>query len=310
MKKYPPDRNGRSLQGFTLTEVMLAMLLSSAAIAGGLALQSVGQSTYRSAENLANLEERAAFAMTAIAKDIRQAGYWGLHADGEQISVPPHLPVHCGGNNVSDWALQPHLPIVATDGDYDLPCSPSAGAMISSDTLTLRYASSETRLPVAGDIQLHTNPAMGQLFADGVMPDIAAPVATHDLHVNVWYIDSRSSEGNLPALRRYTLTANGLMQNQEIMPGVEDLQVLLGVDRDGDNSIDSFVEPRHVDDSQIAAVQIELRLRSANRESHKPATIWPSIDPEISAFTPDDHYQRVAVRRTITLRNLPPGLPN
>ena len=75
------------------------------------------------------------------------------------------------------------------------------------------------------------------------LPAALQNLPLHNVLVHGWYVDAASSEANLPALYRYTLVSGGLLQNQEIMPGIEDFQVTLGVDRDADGQIDGFVDP-------------------------------------------------------------------
>jgi type IV pilus assembly protein PilW len=291
-------------QGFTLTEIMLALLITSLTVAGAMQMYSVGRSGYQTAENLARLEERAAYALTEMAGDIRRAGYWGLHVDGTLIATPAELGIHCGGTNVSAWAGSLAPGFTANDGSGGIPCPGVRYAAAANDTLTVRYAGALPRPPDASRVQLHANALGGILFADGNPPALEPPGQIHDLRVRAWYVGADSSEPPLPALRRYTLGSGGLLENQEIMPGVEAMQVRLGVDRDGDGRIDGFTDPQFADDARILAVQIWLLLRTRLPEpGHVDAGPWQSIDPDVSAHRPGDGFRRIAVQRTFRLRN-------
>ena len=56
--------------GFTLVELMVALLLGSIMIAGALRLFSSARAAYESAQLIASLQERGAFALTALEDDL------------------------------------------------------------------------------------------------------------------------------------------------------------------------------------------------------------------------------------------------
>jgi type IV pilus assembly protein PilW len=292
--------------GFSLLELMIALLLSAIIIAGALRLFGTGRTAYASTETIASLEERAAFALTALEDDLRLAGFWGQHNNPALLSIPAGIYIHCGGMNVSAWALRLAHAVEVTDDTTDLPCPPYTQAVSGSDMLVVRHASRLSTEPEADRIQLHTNRRQAELFSTGSPPAIP-DAQTFNLSVNAWYLDQNSSESGLPALRRYALTDNGLLQNQEIMPGVEDFQISLGVDRDGDERIDGFVDAISEPTTRIHAVRLWLLLRSARPEpGHFDAGPWHSIDADRpNALQPNDNYRRVSVERTVWLRNGP-----
>lgn len=283
--------------GFSLTELMVAVALGLLLVAGALKLYTHAQAALITAENLASLEERAAFALAALEEDLLLSGYWGLHADGTRLITPASLSAHCSGNDVSTWALQPAVPVAVSNDDYTIPCPAHHTAMAGADTLTLRHASPTATELHANTIQLQTSHSAGTLFADGAMPIADPDLPIHDVYVHAWYIDTHSSEGSLPALRRYALVNNGLMQNQEIMPGIEDLQISFGIDRDADGIVDGFVEPGNEADGAILAVQLWVLLRSLLPEPGH-------YDPEFGAATDSaNSYRRISAERTLWLRN-------
>ncbi|MDP6437436.1 MAG: PilW family protein [Gammaproteobacteria bacterium] len=297
----------KAAAGFTLVELMVALLLGSIIIAGALSLFNSVRAAYTSAQLMASLQERGAFALTALEDDLRLAGFWGLHSDAGLINIPSGIRVHCAGRNISAWALQLADPVDATDNGALLPCPPADRFVPGTDTLIVRHASAET----ADDpdrIRLHTSETTGNIFRAGAPPDISG-ANTFELQISAWHLDAASSESGLPALRRFTLTNNGLMQNQEIMPGVEDFQVLLGIDRDGDLQIDSFVNGDDRDGAPVLAVSIWLLIRSERSEpGHHDNGPWYSIDTDArNPLRPDDSYRRASFMRTVYLRNRPPA---
>jgi type IV pilus assembly protein PilW len=298
------------IRGFTLVELMLGTLIGALLITGALRLLVQARIAWQAAENVAALEERAAYALTALEQDIRLAGYWGLHSDSKLISVQPDVAAHCGGIDVSNWALDLSSTLQADNNRYTLPCKAYSGAVSGTDTLTVRHASLAPADPAEDRIQLYTSRQHGMIFQAKIPPATAAGIwETYNVEVHAWHLVQNSSETGLPALRRFALSSKGIMQSQEIIPGIENFQVLLGIDRDEDGVVDGFVNPDATAGKAILAVRFWLLLRSLTREpGHIDAGPWYSIDTNAgSPIRPGDSYRRITAERTIWLRNQADG---
>lgn len=295
----------RAAHGFTLAELLIALLIGVAAIAGSLSLLQQASRSYRTAEQLAALEEQAAFALRALATDIEHAGYWGLHADSSAITVPAGIAVSCAGANVSTWALDLATAVDAADAALTMPCPPYAAAAPLADSLVVRHASPAPVPPQNRQLQLAADVSGGTLFTDGNPPLTTQPTQrVHDVQVHAWYVDRGSSLGNTPSLRRYALVRNQRLQNEEIMPGVEDLQVLLGIDSSGDGLPDRYVNPDERAAEPIRTVRLWLLLRGIEPETgHLDTGPYTSPDARRAPYRPNDSYRRLAVERTVALRN-------
>ena len=296
-----------SLTGFSLIEVLVSLLIGSLILAGALTLFGRQQAAWQSAENLAGLEERLTYAATAIESDLRQAGYWGPVLRPDKIQVPTELAAFCGGNNVGAWAFQLNQAVTADDGIASLPCRPKGARVADADTLTLRFAYMPTTTAKDRQISLIAPGGSAQPFLTSTPADNNALTdPSYLVAVRAWYLDTASSEQGLPGLRRHTLVSGGQIQNQEIIPGIVDFQVSLGVDRDGDNMIDGFIDPgAAAADSTLKAVRFWLLARSPRPEpGHRDSRPWFSIDSD----TPGprrfgDKYRRASIERTVWLRN-------
>jgi hypothetical protein len=178
-------------------------------------------------------------------------------------------------------------------------------------------------------LQIYTNrlaPNENYLFRAAAAPGpvVANLTEVRNLVVQGYYI-SRNSVGinGLPALRRRSLIVGPAWQDEEIMRGVEDLQVQFGIDvgddLDGDGNPDDvlgdgtadFVDgnaTRYVDpddpiltSAQIVSVRVWLRVRALAPEAgyvNNNQYVYGSTD-----FTANDSIRRVVVSRTIQLRN-------
>jgi hypothetical protein len=153
------------------------------------------------------------------------------------------------------------------------------------------------------------------MFTDGNAPGaLDANHRIHDFVVRAYYVARDSvAQSNFPALRVKTLTRSGpgvVFDDDEVMPGIEDLQVQFGIDVRGSGRATQYVNPDYADlpRLQVVAVRIWLRIRSDE----------PEIDlDDVKAYryanvtyTPsgaERRFRRVLMSRTVTLRNARTG---
>ena len=275
--------------GLTLIEVMVAMLLVLVVIAGSTAFVARGRAAHRTGESLARIEEALDAAFTMLADEIRLAGYLGLAPPGTPVdgssalgaTERPDLAV-AGGCGPS-LALDLGVPVAAADSAYasapgiPLGCraSPNGRAAGAADTLVIRHAAHEAALAEAGRLQLETTLRGARLAADGSA--VLGPDARrHDLAVSVFYV-SRDSTGrrDWPSLRRKRLVGGirPAFQDEELVSGIADLQIAVGIDdpADADAAVDRWVRPGDpASDGAPRALRIELEARSDVSERDQP----------------------------------------
>jgi hypothetical protein len=163
---------------------------------------------------------------------------------------------------------------------------------------------------------------MGTLVTDASGCTAAPAGQVNDLLVNSYYVatDSTGRPG-IPSLRRIALVAGPAFTDEEIIPGVEDMQVQFGVDPTGTSGIATrYVDPEDLDDGeQVVAVRIWLLVRSENEEvgfedgrtyayADRDADTGTTADlsaadAEGKAYVPADRFRRLLVSRTIQIRN-------
>lgn len=304
----------RRTAGMTLIELMVSMAIGLFLTWGAFQVYLQSKSNYRAAEVNTRLNENARFALETLEPDLRLAGFWGRHRDAALLALPPPVTVSCDGANVSGWALDLATPVAATDDDYDLPCDPYSEAREGSDVLLVRHASELIRAPQAGQIQVQSSLIRAQFFDDGVVPaGFAADTETRDVVVNAYYVDNASSfDDNVPSLRRQTLVNGGVMEDQEMISGVENLQVQFGLDSNGDGSVDRYVDP---DDpaagtDTILAVRLWLLVRSEESPGagYSDPRNYASPDADGAVIVAGEGpypagFQRLEVTKTVLLRN-------
>lgn len=234
----------------TLVELTVAMAIGVFLIGGALYVYSQSRNSYRASDSLARLQESARFALDTLEPDIRLARYWGLTSEPARVDTAG-ITATCGGVDAS-WALDLAAAVESLDDDFDLlGCdsfndNPRAG----SDVLIVRHADpwqgGLEPTPDASRLQVQSTLAQGRLFADGVDPGLGADASFHNVTINAYYVSNESSfDPNLPSLRRLSLGPNEEFNDEEIIPGIENLQVQLGVDTDRDGDVDRYVDGDH-----------------------------------------------------------------
>src|SRR6476469_6717620 len=90
------SRGPRSAGGFTLIELMIALVLGLLVIAGAIGIFMANRRAYASTETLGRMQETARVAFELMARDVREAG---ANPCGSKIPVANTL------NTTSDWYM-------------------------------------------------------------------------------------------------------------------------------------------------------------------------------------------------------------
>jgi hypothetical protein len=132
----------------------------------------------------------------------------------------------------------------------------------------------------------------------------------HEVQASVYYIASAigadtitcSNEQSLPALFRETLNSQGKPQREEIAQGIENLQAQYGIDTDGDGSVNQYKNGSpNLNWPEVVSVRIWILARASCPESAFTNTETYRLGDQ--EFTPNDHYRRLLLTTTISLKN-------
>jgi type IV pilus assembly protein PilW len=324
MRKYNTIRSIEKQTGVTMVELMVALAIGSFLMIGAIQVYNQSRQAYVINDSIARVQETAQFAMDTVEADLRMASNWGRHSRGTSIEgrsltgaanpLGLNVPVNCGAN----WALNLGRPLEGTNNGYALACAATGGSQANSDVITTRRATVTATALTNGRLQIQTTRIQGELFDDGGLPAgfSVADSATHDLLVNSYYVspDSTLIPG-VPTLRRKSLVFVGgasVIQDQEVAPGVENMQIQLGVDVDDDNTVDRYVNPgdnifdpldaAFIPGAKVITARIWLIIRSISPEiglndlrDYEPG--------DVDLGVPGDEFRRMQVSKTILLRN-------
>lgn len=311
--------------GITLIELMVALAIGSFLMIGTIQIYNQSRQAFAVNESIARVQETAQFAMDTIEADLRMASNWGrnsrgLAVEGRSITGtanPRGLPqpvVNCA----ADWALNLGLPIDGVNNGYGLGCPATGAADLNSDVITVRRASVIPAALEAGRLQIQTTRIQGELFADGAIPVGFSPAdsATHNLIVNSYYVSPTSQLiPGVPTLRRQRLTVDSgapAIVDDEVAPGVENIQIQLGIDVDQDNTVDRYVNPGDpiydpnaggfIPGARVMTARIWMLVRGVNLETGLQDT-RTYIMGGTNLGTRSDDFRRMQISKTILLRN-------
>jgi type IV pilus assembly protein PilW len=262
-----------------------------------------------------------------IESDVRMASFWGLHnrPDLVTINAAAVFPAGCGATWVTDVTKY----VTGQNNAYALPCPASGGgASPGTDVLILRRASSQRMSPQTAIIpssdrtrilivssrlsaQIFVPRDIGNALPAGYAtadPVNAPPLAdTREMLVHAYYVSRDSTvAAGYPALRRKRLTSGPAITDEELLPGVEDLQFQIGVDMNGDDNADSFINPGPIPvGGRPVSVRLWLRLRAPEIENgYVDGATYAYADENWTA--PGDSHRRLVLQKTVRLRNARP----
>jgi len=333
-------KSPRHQTGMTLVELMVALAIGSFLMIGAIQIYNQSREAFVVNESIARIQETAQFAMDTVESDLRMASNWGRNSRGlmvegrslnnTDLADPTNLtpPADCG----TLWVLDLALPIDGGNNSYNLPClpTPEAGAwQPNSDIVTIRRASVSPVIPANGRLQIQSTRIQGELFFNGVVPgsfsgpaDPSAPAtpddpsATHNLIVNSYYVAQESELiPGVPTLRRKTLTVAAgasVIEDEEVAPGVENIQLQLGVDMNGDNMVDRYVNAGdgiynvsavgYSPGARVITARLWMIVRSNSQElGVQDVNSYAPGDVDLGTLS--DGYRRKMVSKTILLRN-------
>ena len=320
IRKHSFNKLRSRQDGMTLVELLVALGIGSFLMIGAVQVYNQSRQAFVINESIARVQETAQFAMDTLESDLRMASNWGMHSRGAAVegravvADPNPLGLPAPGGCGADWALDLNRPVEGANNAYNLACGPNGGAQANSDMITVRRATVAPTVPSIGTLQIQSTRIQAQLFADGAVPPGFTPAdsETHDLLVNTYYVSADSALiPGVPTLRRQSLVG-GAIVDQEVAPGVENIQMQLGVDIDEDNTVDRYVNPGDpiLDPRTPTSYRASASLppgsgwwfAASRRKSVSRTTSTISRETSILGQF-NDQFRRMMVSKTILLRN-------
>ena len=322
--------------GMTLIEIMIAMTLGLVLMGGVIQLFLTSKQTYRMNEAMANVQESGRFALDAISRDLRMAGFQGCADPGavpsesvvknnsptanllqsavtgnEGSAVSDSLTVQFASGDAARLVSNTD-PVNATIIAQANPDNIAANeVVVMADCTTAHLVRITEVANNAGDVTFTYGAAENDL---GSLNKAYSPASTQIMRFNsVTYSVAPTGRSNARGEAINALFRQGLNDAApvELVEGVENLQIQYG-ERLADGSVRfSDADAAGLDMSRVESVRIGLLLAEANGSSSQMdnktyVLAGTSVAPEGSSATvthPVDNRLRRAFNTTVSLRN-------
>ena len=270
-------------RGFSLVELLLAMLISLIIIGGVMGIYINTRDTQRAADDQLQMVADARFVIQSIGYDLKHAGKWGgtmldtkiwcAAGDDDRCPDPDELVDNIAGDCAAEDYMNLSQPVFGFNDNnpYGSTCA-SNGYTPNTDILQVRYADPtpiDTGSLSAGTIYIRSNADGGSIFDGGGFPShldtkswrTGNPYDTYTsnypLRSHTYYVSSYTDTpgDNLPSLRRASLNPGPEVTDEVLLTGVEDFQVQFGiVDDENTNPGDTDTVVSYIAADQVVGV--------------------------------------------------------
>lgn len=271
-------KSRRKLQsGFSLVELLIAMFIGLFLLAGISSSYLSSKKTSNQRNQYSLLEDNGRLALEIIQRTLEHTGYTtplGNPLDNKFI-LSAVTSKSCNDSSAS--VLTPaNFPNPATDDDN------------ASDSIGVVYL---------GDANISMDCSGEELIASCQLPNVTNPDVAKIY--SAFFIDK--TDATQPPKLQCAGSRN--TEVQTIAEGVENMQILYGVDVDGDNTVERYVSEPDVGSlwDDVISIQVGLLLRSS-LEINDTAT-EKKFSLLNTPITTNDRYQRAVFSTTISLRN-------
>lgn len=327
-----PIQSRRGQSGFSLIEIMIAITLSLLLIAGILQIFLSTRATFRMQDGLARVQESGRFAVQMMSRDIRMAGYAGCgRLDNINLNVIANNPpafvglqsALIGIDTLTGWAGAPPNWINSTDALIVQRASEGNIRLVGN--LAVRNA----------NIQVDSNPYGFQandllLVSDCQDADLfrATNIGAGGGVVAIAHANNANTTNNLSKLYQDDATVMAFLSQtyyigtnpdgepalflisngnpaQELVDGIQDMQITYGVDTNSDRMVDAYQEASAVANwAQVMSARIAVLAQSAGNVQGN--TVNLTYDLAGTNVTIDDARMRQVFSETIAIRNRVP----
>ncbi|WP_149135425.1 PilW family protein [Cupriavidus campinensis] len=279
--------------GYTLIELMVTLVISMLVLIAGLSFYLMSRNSYTTIDDNANLEERGQFAISVMSRVLRQASY-----------VPPGPS---GGAMVITDQMIAGRDSCSTPGDgEDLVCSGGASVNGSDMVMVRYYGSGIPGAPRTPDESIVD--CSGQAVAGYTEGDVTLAASQRGLSV---FFVANNAAGKPTLMCKYRQRTAGeesltTYVTQELVTGVENMQLLYGISTNSDDVPDKYVRAEDMTELEwfhIMAIKLSIVVRADNASADAAGTgaiqmfgsLYNGAD---GTFTPTQDTQ--AARRLFT----------
>ena len=266
-------RRHKPTKGFSLVELMVAMVLGFIVIGGAISVYLASKRSLTEVEQVATLSENGRFALQLLGYSARHIGFYG---GPNPYDIPPEKQVGAVAGDCTDIAAaydteNSFFALRAGGPENDATSARVKGcitdAMPYTDVLVIKNAGSS---PLSGGWSSQQTYVIAGIVSfelrDGAdMPlDIGESNVAYPYRLQIYYI----RKGATPTLSRKILawdavTESMAIQTEDLVQGAENMRFRFGYDSNDDGEVDTLA---YLDDitawDQVTSLQVFLLLAS------------------------------------------------
>ena len=313
--------------GFSIVELMIAMLLSMVLAGAIIAVFVNNNYSFKQDENVGRMQDDARHALREIAFDLSMAGHYAdLHIPGT-VSYDGGLTIgqDCGPVGEANWMYRTteagtgnSLSVMAIDNATNAAVGAAHSCFVGGELLNgtdvvaiKRVAGAEATALSANGAYLRTNGTVGVLFS-GVAPTappvvVAPPRADWAFRPSIYYIRqfANTPGDDIPTLCRKVLRGPGPgMTTECLATGIENLQIEYGIDTTQNGQPNVYLSsPTLAQMQNVVAARIFLIGRTTELDPRYTNTKTYTISNS-PAFVPNDSFHRRVFSTSVAIQNI------
>jgi type IV pilus assembly protein PilW len=322
--------------GISLVEIMIALLIGLFLMGGLIQLFISSKQTYKMQDTIGRLQENQRFAMDFLVHDMRGLGGWGCFREGASVQsrlnstgvfTQPTTSISGENNNTSTSdsildgtdtiTLRSTSALQTTDGK-DVALTTALSNLTQDLAVTANSGISVGDILFIGDCEdgnlfqattgtAGTTVKHAALAATATLPGNSSDSLTkpYDMNARLYRFNTitytiRTGEGGQPSL--FQQVGNGTAN--ELIEGVEDMQILYGEDTDADGTPNRYVPAGtlNLNMDNVESVRVSLLMRSLD-DNQTTAPIPFTFNGAVVTASQTDKRIRRSVTSVISIRN-------
>ncbi|MCL1051237.1 PilW family protein [Shewanella abyssi] len=318
--------SNRTQIGFSLVELMVAMVISLFLSAGLFSMFAMSSANVTTTSQFNQLQENGRVALALIERDVSQSGFMA-ELTGTDLTVgknttisAPSIPAasDCIGGGINNASFPaPNSPAnFRKIWGYESGNSTESFACLSSvlsgtDVLQLkRLIGPNVTTFNSNSYYMATNPSEAIIFAGSQGAPSINNGRFWEFQHHIYFI---KIDNGVPVLMRRVLGVGGMKTGasyEQLVEGVENFRVMYGFDINGDDSADSFMPAENVTSTmwdgspnqRLVAMRIYILVRTNEEDnSYSNDNDYQLGDKTIAAT--NDGFRRRVLSSTIVLEN-------
>ncbi len=291
-----------------MVELIVAMVLGLFLLFALVEILINGKDSFGSATHMSRLQENGRIATNLMITDLKRAGYMGGNSNVTNIAgttgqvINPTVTCATANNTWGRMITQPLVGLDDSNAGYT--CIADA-TYLRGDVIVIRYAAPwvETGALTANRLYLRSSLFDGRIFvgsaeANAINTVGDQPQSVRELQAYAYFVgdSGRTCNGaQVPSLFRVRLNDSGQPVTEELLPGVDNLQVQYGeagqyVDADAVANWDNVVTAR---------IWLLVRAECAENNFNDGRTY--TMGDQV--ITPNDNFRRQLYSSVVMVRN-------